>query len=384
MHGRSHFAAPLLLAIVVALILYVSLYPFRFAADGPSIAGALQQLSWARASRGDLFNNVLLYLPLGFCLALVVEPRFGRLAAIATGLAGGALLSLTMEVAQASIEIRVPSFTDLSLNAAGALAGAVAGSAWHLLGARMTPRANPSGRGGAVAVSVLVLWLVARLWPLVPDASLRQLKRAVQPLFKPSLGWSEVAAYLVGWLVVTQAVLHLVRRERSVDALLLVIAMVLVGRAFASGGTLVAAELAALALLLPTLVLVSRLEDRTRSALVAALLGTWLAAVALAPAAGGTAPAVPESQMLRDLLASPAPAPAELAGKAFSYLGLAWLLAGAGLYAHVAAGITVLLVLLLVLLQAGIAAPEYGWADLALAIVAGTLVWRWAPRTAKR
>jgi len=169
-----------------------------------------------------------------------------------------------------------------------------------------------------------------------------------------------------------------------VDALLLVIATVLVGRAFASGSTLVAAELAALALLLPTLVVVSRLEDRTRSALVAALLGTWLAAVALAPAVGGTAPAVPESQMLRDLLASPAPAPAELAGKAFSYLGLAWLLAGAGLYAHVAAGITVLLVLLLVLLQAGIAAPEYGWADLALAIVAGILVWRWAPRTAAR
>jgi len=382
--SRSHFAAPLLLAIVIALILYVSLYPFRFEADGPSVATALRQLTWARASRSDMFNNVLLYVPLGFCLALLVEPRFGRVAAVVCGLAGGGLLSLAMEVMQASIEIRVPSLTDLSLNAAGALAGAVAGSVWHLLGTRMTPRANPHGRGGAVALSLLFLWLVERLWPLVPDASLRQLKRAVQPLFSPRLGWPEVAAFLVGWLVVTQAVLHLVRRERSVDALLLVIATVLVGRAFATGGTLEVAELAALALLLPTLVLVSRLEDRTRSALVAALLGTWLAAVALAPPLGGTAPAVPESQVLRDLLASPAPAPPDLAGKAFSYLGLAWLLAGAGLYPHVAAGVTVLLVLLLVLLQAGIAAPEYGWADLALAIVAGILVWRWAPRTAGR
>jgi hypothetical protein len=41
-------------------------------------------------------------------------------------------------------------------------------------------------------------------------------------------------------------------------------------------------------------------------------------------------------------------------------------------------------VLLLVLLQAGIASPEYGWADLALAIGAGILVWRWAPRTGGR
>ena len=34
MAGRSHFAAPVLLVAVVGLILYVSLYPFRFAADG--------------------------------------------------------------------------------------------------------------------------------------------------------------------------------------------------------------------------------------------------------------------------------------------------------------------------------------------------------------
>jgi hypothetical protein len=32
MARRSHFAAPLLLAVFIALILYVSLYPFRFSA----------------------------------------------------------------------------------------------------------------------------------------------------------------------------------------------------------------------------------------------------------------------------------------------------------------------------------------------------------------
>ena len=81
MRGRSHFAAPLLLAIVVALILYVSLYPFRFAADGPSVTGALRSSPGRAPRAADLFNNVLLYLPLGFCIALVVEPRFGRVAA---------------------------------------------------------------------------------------------------------------------------------------------------------------------------------------------------------------------------------------------------------------------------------------------------------------
>ena len=77
MASRSNFAAPLLLAVVTGLIVYVSLYPFRFAPHGPTFAEALQVLTWARASRGDMFNNVLLYVPFGFCVALLIEPRLG-------------------------------------------------------------------------------------------------------------------------------------------------------------------------------------------------------------------------------------------------------------------------------------------------------------------
>jgi VanZ family protein len=383
MRSRSHFAAPLLFAIVVALILYVSLYPFRFDADGPSVATALRQLSWARASRGDMFNNVLLYVPLGFCLALLVEPRFGRLAALISGFAGGGLLSLAMEVAQASIEIRVPSLTDLSLNVAGAMAGAVGGSAWHALGARMTPHGNPQGRSAAVALAILVLWLLARLWPIVPDLSLGQLKRAVRPLFSPQLAVPDLAAYFVGWLVVAQAVFHLARRQRSVDAFLVVIATVLVGRTLTLGNELEVAELAALALLLPVLVLISRVEDRSRAALLVATLGTWLAAVALLPALGGSIPSAVEIPGAAEFPGRAPPPPPELAGKGFSYLALAWLLTGAGLFPHVAAGVTVLLVLLLSLLQLGVDSAVYTWIDLVIAVLAGLMVARWMPRAGR-
>jgi|PlaIllAssembly_1097288.scaffolds.fasta_scaffold106216_2 VanZ family protein len=380
MAGRTHFAAPLLLAVVVALILYVSLWPFHFGADGPPMLETLRQLTWARASRGDMFNNVLLYVPFGFCMALVLEPRLGRTGALGAAALAGALLSLGMEILQASIEPRVPSLTDLSLNTAGALAGAFAGSAWHALGARMTPRGNPIGRSGAIALTVLVLWLIARLWPLWPDPSLRQVKRAVRPLFTPDFTWTELTAYFVGWLVVAQAVFHLARRQRSVDAFLLVIAIVLVGRTFTAGNTLVFAELAAIAMLLPVLVLLSRIEDRGRSAVLAAALGTWLAAVALLPALGGPHQVALEMPAAAEFLSRSAPPPAQLAGKGFSYVALAWLLAGTGLLPHVAAGVTVLLVLLLCLLQVGAAAPVYGWIDLVLAVIAGVMVARWMPR----
>jgi glycopeptide antibiotics resistance protein len=378
--SRSHFAAPLLLAVVVALILYVSLYPFRFHAEAPAVLDTLRELNWARAGRSDMFNNVLLYVPLGFCLVLVAEPRAGRLWGIVLGAVCGALLSLGIEVTQASITPRVPSLTDLSLNAAGALIGAVSGSIWHALGARMTPRGNPIGRSGAVALAVLVLWLIARLWPLWPDASLRQIKRAVRPLFNPELGWSELAAYFVGWLVVAQAVFHLAKRQRSVDAFLLVIAVVLVGRTLTAGNSLVFAELAAIAVLLPVLVLLSRVEDRGRSALLAAALGTWLAAVALVPALHGSPAVSLEVPGLGEFLSRNPPPPAQLAGKGFSYVALAWLLTGTGLLPHVAAGVTVLLVLLLCLLQVGAAAPSYGWIDLVIAVIAGVMVVRWMPR----
>ena len=49
MAGRAHFAAPLLLLVMVALILYVSLWPLRFHAESPAVVETLRQLTWARA-----------------------------------------------------------------------------------------------------------------------------------------------------------------------------------------------------------------------------------------------------------------------------------------------------------------------------------------------
>lgn len=379
MAQRPHLAAPLLLAVAILLILYVSLYPFRFEPDGPSMLAAVELLTWARASRGDMLNNVLLYMPLGFCVALIVEPRFGRAAAMGAALIAGAALSLSMELLQASIAPRVPSLTDLTLNAVGALAGTLGGSAWHAFGSRIAPQGAPVNRARAVAVLIVALWLVMRLWPLLPDASLGQLKRAVRPLFTPHIRFAETAGYLIGWLIVSEAVFHLVRRQRAVDVLLVIIAVVLVGRTFVAGSMLTVDLIAAIVLLLPSLLLISRLGERPRAALLAALLVTWLAwpaVVALTGGGGSYEFAWPE---LPELLTGRPSLPL-LAGKAFSYLALGWLLAGAGLLPHVAAGITMLLALLFLALSLGTASAPAGWADLAVAIGAAIIVARWMPR----
>ena len=379
MAHRPHLAAPLLLAVAVLLILYVSLYPFRFLADGPSMLAALDLLTWARASRGDMLNNVLLYAPLGFCIALIVEPRLKRVAALLAAVIGAAALSLSMELLQASIEPRVPSLTDLTLNCVGALAGALGGSTWHAFGARLAPQDAPVNRARTVAALIVVLWLVMRLWPLLPDASLGQLKRAVRPLFTPNLRFAETAAYLIGWLIVAEAVFHLVRRQRAVDVLLVIIAVVLVGRTFVGGSVLSVDLIVALVLLLPSLVLINRLGERPRAALLAAALVAWLAWPAAADLIGGPRAFAFAWPGFPDFLASRPACRCSLARPSATFPS-AGCSPAPGLLPHVAAGLTMLLALSLQVLASGMPGPAPGWADVGVAIAAAIIVARWMPQ----
>ncbi len=381
MASRTHFAAPLLLAVVTGLIVYVSLYPFRFAAHGPTLLEALQAISWQRAGRGDIFNNLLLYAPFGFCATLVLEPRWGRTGGVVGAVLLGAALSLGLALWPASLPLRVSSLRALTLPVPGAFAGALTGTLFYAVTSRISPE-NPTGaRSAFVAMSIVVLWLLERLWPLLPDPGLGQLKRAVRPLLNPHVEWAALVAFFVGWLVVAQAVFHIGKRQRAVDVFLVVIAVVLLGRVFVAGSTLDAAELAAIALLLPALVLLSKLEDGLRSTLIALALGSWLAWIAVRPLLAGTGAVVATLPDVGEMLLRNVPPPPLLANKAFSYVSLGWLLAGAGVVAHVAAGITILFVLLLTLLQLGAAAPAYGWVDLVIAGLAGWIVARWMPRS---
>src|SRR6185503_13915968 len=138
MHSRSVIFW--LLIVVLALIVYGSLYPFNFKADAieGGVLEAFRQLSWQRAGRGDRISNVLLYLPLGFCLFLWFELRWHRALSMIVATVLGTLLSLSIEIAQGYVSTRVPSLTDLSLNALGTLLGAMAGLAWGGL-SRLSP-----------------------------------------------------------------------------------------------------------------------------------------------------------------------------------------------------------------------------------------------------
>ena len=284
MHSRSVIFW--LLLVVLALIVYGSLYPFNFKPDAihGGVLEALRQLSWARAGRGDRISNVLLYLPLGFCLFLWLELRWRRALSMIAATALGTLLSLSIEVAQVYISARVPSLADVALNALGTLLGVTAGLAWggltrlmHLPGRTERPLRDPS------AVLLLGLWLTWRFAPFVPQFDLVKLKAALRPLFSPQFDPIIVFSFLTFWLVVNQAVSAVVSRPRRLEVLLLLIATVLVGRLLVANQTFLPGELLALLLLLPMLLVMHRLRPRPRRAVLVLAVLVVLLIDGLAP-----------------------------------------------------------------------------------------------------
>jgi VanZ family protein len=120
--------SPLLtfLALYVAVIVIASLYPF---------SGWLGLEDWSAEylvaplpryiTRHDLTTNLLVYLPIGYVLALLWTTPHHRIAAIllATGCAG--LLSAGLEGLQQLLPGRIASNLDVYLNALGGLVGAL-------------------------------------------------------------------------------------------------------------------------------------------------------------------------------------------------------------------------------------------------------------------
>ncbi len=270
-----------LLLGVVLLIMYGSLYPFHFKANAThgGFWQALDQLSWARAGRGDRISNVLLYLPLGFCLFLSLNRRYRRRISLVLATVLGAILSLAVEIAQIYVSVRVPSLTDLTLNIAGTLLGAAAGIAWGAIASWMPfPVRTERASGDPGAIVVVGLWLAWRLAPFVPHFDLGKLKAALRPLFDPQFDAVTTFSYLAYWLIVSEALSALVRKPHTLEALLMLIASVLVGRLIVANQTFVAAELLALVILLPLLLVTMRLAPQPKRWL---LLGLLLIAFAM-------------------------------------------------------------------------------------------------------
>jgi len=143
--------------VLQVLVIGVSLLAVLALTTGPVPATALEgftsfadsltaRLGVARLTAEDVegLANVALFVPLGAAGALLTR-RHAAWVVIALG-----ALSLTIEVLQARLPDRTPSYRDVVMNSAGALAGAVTvlllGACWSWLRRSSRARLDDPGR----------------------------------------------------------------------------------------------------------------------------------------------------------------------------------------------------------------------------------------------
>jgi VanZ family protein len=279
-HDRR--VAAWLLAAIAFLVVFGSLYPFSFSLGGARLLDRLAELPRARTTPSDVAANILLYLPLGACLAWLLAPRFGGAAAAAWATLIGLALSFAIEAAQLYETRRVASLADVACNAAGAFLGA----ALALAIARTRLRLDDSPFAGLVrhpvAAALVFSWLGYRLAPFAPAFDPAEWAASVAPL---AAGWPVPADFLlhgVAWL----AVLFMCERlaaSRAIALAAAAMAIVLAGRVLFEGLGLEPAEAAGMAAALLVARAIARWPRARAARLLAAALLTLVAWQGLAP-----------------------------------------------------------------------------------------------------
>lgn len=233
--------------LVLFLVVYGSLFPFRYQAHTPSWADGWHLLQPdASQSRSDLLSNVLLFVPYGLLLAGPMPMPRRLLAAL-----GGALLALGLQYLQFWFPDRHPSGTDAALNLLGMALGLGAGLAAAPWVRRWQPQALPRQQFWVLATALMGLWLLYRWFPLVPTLDVQNIKNGLKPL----LQWRDtspvdVLRNLAGWLVFLRLSRYSLLQRWGSWSLAALCVVVVVAEPLFLGNAISAANLAGLALAL--------------------------------------------------------------------------------------------------------------------------------------
>lgn len=297
------------LALYALLLAVGSLYPFTGWRPPSAFSADFLLADWPRhVTRTDLATNLLVYLPLGYALALsfAATGRIARGVLLAVGL--GFALSLTLECAQSLLPGRIASNLDLLVNVLGALTGALlvlhhrrwlrAGRALR----RWRGRWFHAGAPTNVGLALLLLWFLAQ-FSLRPFPGIDWLALHLQPIDSPPEALARVnLAWFVAMFLEMAALgafaANLLRPGRYVGGMLLLLGLAFLMKLFAAtillklkvvGGILSLETLAALLLafwfLLYPVVSRRRRVVAVLLLLLALTLRLWLADFQLWPAA---------------------------------------------------------------------------------------------------
>lgn len=167
---RSHSDLAVWLAVCVAAIVYVTLYPWTgWRAPGVPMLAFLSE-PWPRYwTRMDVTLNLVGYVPLGLLGAAWLRRYLPPFGATLVAIGAAALLSCGLEAIQTLLPPRFPSLLDLLANSAGAGVGAALAAAlgpqridaWPSAMARVLTLSP----GSAPGVLLLAMWIAVQWHP---------------------------------------------------------------------------------------------------------------------------------------------------------------------------------------------------------------------------
>jgi glycopeptide antibiotics resistance protein len=185
--------------LVLALVVYGSLFPFAYQPHSPQWSDVLQLLrpTFAHMPKGDLIGNIVLFVPYGMLLGFSAQTRFPW-----RGLLLGAGLAVGVQYLQYWFPDRDPSGMDAVLNGVGMVIGWLGTRLVRPWLDRMLTRDFERPRFVVIASGLMLLWLLYRWFPLVPTLDFQNVKNGLKPL----LHWGgidgvDVLRNLAGWLV---------------------------------------------------------------------------------------------------------------------------------------------------------------------------------------
>ncbi len=232
-------------ALYLVFLAIASLYPLTGWLPLHTWSADFLSAAWPRyITRTDLATNLIVYVPLGYGLALwFATPGHGA-RGVLTATGGGILLSLLLESGQALLPGRIASNLDMLVNGLGTLTGALlvlhhgrwlrAGRV--LQGWRM--RWFHAGLATNIGLAILLLWFIAQ-FALLPFPGIGWLELHLRPIDTPpdaldkiNLSW--FAAVFLEMAVLGAFAANLLRPGRYVGAMLLCLSLAFVMKLLAA------------------------------------------------------------------------------------------------------------------------------------------------------
>lgn len=204
MTSKKHYLIPLITSTYVLLLFIGSTYPFTDW-QWPNYENWLESFesSIRYIPRSDFIINFLIYVPLGIFSSILLRKRVHNRTLLITSVLLATSFAFLMETLQLFIPSRAHSFIDLSMNAMGALTGALIHhftkkhSAMGRYLRNIRYKWFKRGRYAELGMVIIGLWALSEVSPLAPAFNFELIALDYQQLSQQIFQFSQLDIYLI-------------------------------------------------------------------------------------------------------------------------------------------------------------------------------------------